>query len=371
MKYLYIVLAILIQCSIGQAQSIGWREMDFGHYVPTGLLSDALVSDSEGNVYMLSLTSNNAFDILIWNGKDLQYVYKITHNDYVPPGYDPSHGFIERMVTDDSAGLYFLKDHVYSEIIGYGRFGPIRKYYQSIIHWQRSTNTITELIPFRDAPQVNIICSDSIGNLYAAGSKLMKWVGYEWNQINTTNGLPDQKMCVSDKGNLYAELTRPNNLDVYVAKLDSNNTWQELGLPSDPYKPHGTIECLVSDNKGNLYATGSFRNAANNHYIAKWDGFAWSEVGAGYGTLDANGKIHCIAIDKDGNIYAGGNFTNASKKHYVAKWDGYRWTELGAGSGALNAQSAINKIVIDKERNVIATWRRINEDAHVAVYHSF
>jgi hypothetical protein len=270
--------------------------------------------------------------------------------------------------------LYFLKNRAYTSEGPYTRRRSSYNYYESIIHWQRSTNTVKELIPFKNAPHVYFICSDSIGNLYAAGSKLMKWVGYEWNQINTTNGLPQGEMCVDNKGNLYSILTRPQSPSVYIAKLDSNGTWQELGLLSDPNKPHGSIECLVLDDKGNLYATGSFRNAANNHYIAKWDGFAWSEVGAGYGNLEANGKIQCIAIDKDGNIYAGGNFTNASKKHYVAKWDGYRWTELGAGSGALNAQSAINKIVIDKERNVIATWRTLgfkDDYTHVAVYHPF
>jgi len=180
-----------------------------------------------------------------------------------------------------------------------------------------------------------------------------------WSELGGTNALAAnneiQSICTDKSGNVYAAGSFTNSSGKeYVAKWNkATNTWSELG-GKNSLAANASILSVCIDNSGNVYTAGYFTNSSSKCYVAKWNGSAWSELG-GLNALAANSSINAICIDTNSNIlYVGGGFSNSKGYQYVAKWNGSVWSELG-GLDALSANSTINSICIDKSGNVYAT----------------
>ena len=125
-------------------------------------------------------------------------------------------------------------------------------------------------------------------------------------------------ICSDSSGNIYAAGYFDNSSGKkYVAKWDGTS-WSELG-GLNGLAANSDIRSICSDASGNIYAAGDFINSAGKKYVAKWNGISWSELG-GLGGLSAGQGIFSICTDPSGNIYAGGHFVNSSPwfNKYVA-----------------------------------------------------
>jgi hypothetical protein len=188
---------------------------------------------------------------------------------------------------------------------------------------------------------INSICNDAAGNIYAAGYftntngkyYVAKWNGTAWEELGGLDGLAANNeifsICSDPAGNIYAagkftNGTYSSDGYEYVAKWNGTN-WTEVGglnaLAANDY-----IESIISDSKGNIYASGGFFKDGHG-YVAIWNDTTWSELGAP-GSLAANSSTHSLCTDVAGNIYAAGAFTNSSGLNYVAKY--------GSGTNGIN-----------------------------------
>ncbi|NVO19877.1 MAG: T9SS type A sorting domain-containing protein [Bacteroidetes bacterium] len=180
---------------------------------------------------------------------------------------------------------------------------------------------------------INCLCNDAAGNIYAAGYFtnsngkffVAKWNGTAWDELGGLNGLAANNeifsICSDPAGNIYAAGKFSNGIYSsdgyeYVAKWDGTS-WTEVGglnaLAANDY-----IESIISDSKGNIYASGSFFKGGHG-IVAIWNDTTWSELGAP-GSLAANSSTHSLCKDVAGNIFAAGAFTNSSGLNYVAKY---------------------------------------------------
>ena len=218
------------------------------------------------------------------------------------------------------------------------------------------------------------VISDAFGNIYAGGGLydasghvyVAKWDGNKWIElgntglyaaINTNSGV--LSICSDSYGNIYAAGGIDEHLKSgFIGKWDGTN-WTILGgtVPGIALNPNNGILSICSDALGNIYAGGYFTDSNGKNYVAKWDGTKWFELG---GTtpgvaLNANGYIQSISSDPAGNIYAGGYFTDEDGKYYVAKWNGEKWTELGGTAPGIalndNGNGNINSICSDASGN--------------------
>jgi hypothetical protein len=234
---------------------------------------------------------------------------------------------------------------------------------------------------------IKSLCSDASGNLYAAGDffntsgnrYVAKWNGSSWSELGgltglgTNNGTQSgiQSICSDGLGNIYAAGGFTNTSGKrYVAKWNGSS-WSELGglngLGASSGVNSKEIISICSDGLGNIYAAGSFTNTSGKRYVAKWNGSSWSELG-GLNGLGANDWINSICSDGLGNIYAAGSFTNTSGKRYVAKWNGSSWSELGV---LIVNPSAVNNhifsICSDASANIYAAGRLSNTSSNYYV----
>ncbi len=176
------------------------------------------------------------------------------------------------------------------------------------------------------------------------------------NALNANDVI--QSICTDSSGNVYAAGDFTNSSGYYyVAKWNGSN-WEEVKSNTSSLNANGQIRKIIVDNNGNLYAAGNFTNASVYQYVAKWDGNVWTELGGTSGPLNANATICDLSIDANGNMYAAGWFTNANSKFYVAKWNGLAWSELG-NLDALNTQApfyseGINALCNDNNGNIYA-----------------
>ena len=281
------------------------------------------------------------------------------------------------------------------------------------------------------------ICTDKLGNVYAAGAftngsdrlsgnnYVAKWDGISWTELGGVNALGKKgtilSICSDTNGNIYAAGNLKNTSGFYyVAEYHSNGgVWGEAGtaVPLEAnniirsvfcdssnniysagyfddgtncfvgkekgnfwtksggdmgFAKNGPIYSVYVDNKGQIYAAGNFINSSKHSYVAKYDGNVWSELG-GDNSLAANGLIYSVYVDSLGNVYAGGYFTNGINSNkgntYVAKWDGVSWSELG-GVKSLAGDDIIRSIFSDGSGHIYATgdfWNA-NKHSYVAKY---
>ena len=203
---------------------------------------------------------------------------------------------------------------------------------------------------------INTLCSDTAGNIYAAGefsdsnwafSKhyVAKWdcMSHIWSELGGTgsNALNANEtinsICVDKFGNVYAagdftdstHISFPEGYE-YVAKWSPvTGIWEKLGIGAHALNAHGVINSICVDDSGHIYAAGNFRNSIGQSYVAKWNGTNWTEL---YG-LNANQFIYSICVDDSFNVYASGGFSDGSGHVYVAKYNPTtaEWSELGSG----------------------------------------
>ncbi len=218
------------------------------------------------------------------------------------------------------------------------------------------------------------LCSDSCGNIYAAGSfndthtgfgkyYVARWDAmlHYWSQVGIgSNALNANDMissiCIDKYGNVYAagsftEDSTSSSGYMYVAKWDGT-IWSELGTGINALKAHGPINSICVDDSGNVYAAGNFRNSYGESYVAKWNGAHWNELAG----LHANLFINSICVDHSLNIYAAGTFSDTGGHKYVAKWANSlsAWTELGSGFDSVGTIIDIAAVIVDSMNNVFA-----------------
>lgn len=193
---------------------------------------------------------------------------------------------------------------------------------------------------------------DAYDNIYLGGSlryglgvDVIKWGGSQYEFVGNFKKIGTIKaICLDKKGNYYAAGQMGDSTVTYIYK---NSSYTKL---SNSFSDD--IETLCCDTAGNIYAGG--QSKFNGKYlIHKWDGTNWTEIGASKG-LDAKGYIWRLVADKKGNLYATGAFVNADDEYYVAKYDGTSWSELGSGTHALHAKKQIWALTTDDNGNVYA-----------------
>ena len=216
------------------------------------------------------------------------------------------------------------------------------------------------------------ICSDSSGNVYAAGqftdsanangkNYVAKWDAHahQWTELGTGSNALNANFTIyavrcDKEGNVYAagafsDTSTWFGASKYVAKWNGS-TWAQLGSGANALNANGIISTMCIDDSDNIYVAGNFRNVYGNPYVAKWNGTTWNEVG----TLAANNFINSICVDDSFNIYAGGMFTDHTNHKYIAKWQNSTgtWNELGSGFDSSTDDIEIRALCVDKFHNV-------------------
>jgi hypothetical protein len=213
------------------------------------------------------------------------------------------------------------------------------------------------------------ICIDLTGNIYAAGNfrnlkdkhYVAKFNGNGWFEIGTSalnNSLnanaPIYKICSDSKGNIYAAGSFTNSANnKYVAKFDGTK-WSELGGSNSLGSGLDNINSLISDSKGNIYANiFKYIGVGGKAYIAKFDGTDWKELGGINSLVVSN--INTIFIDSKDNIYAAvNNIVGSEYKSYIVMFNGSNWSILGGGSDPFKGISSVNVLSTDSDGNLYA-----------------
>ena len=186
----------------------------------------------------------------------------------------------------------------------------------------------------------------------------------QWTQLGTGNdtiaagtSFDINTVCTDATGNVYAAGQFVEPAGRYVAKWNGT-TWSTMGTGSTALSAHGDIYTICADPSGNIYAGGHFTNAGAMGYVAKWNGTAWSELGPGLGGASFTQDINCIASDASGNIYAAGQIgflSGGNLVYEVVKWNGSAWSIVGGTANGLHGNSSIRAIAVDGSGNVYAT----------------
>jgi len=184
------------------------------------------------------------------------------------------------------------------------------------------------------------------GKLYAAGgfenkplgtgSKFVAvWDGNSWKELGGVNSLANlgyigniNNICSDEKGNIYAAGELRSNNFYFVAKWDGNN-WIKLG-GQNAYPFNNFIYSLNHDANGNLYAGGDFKNINGKQFLAKWDGSKWIELQDKNQIVNNIGVISCIELNSKGEVFiTASNLSNENGRFSVAKWDNNSWSAFG------------------------------------------
>jgi hypothetical protein len=310
----------------------------------------SIIADASGNIYAGGdfRNANSHSYVGKWNGTILKELGR--QGEYLP---NPNG--IKLVIADKFGYVYAV-----------GQFwNPTNNPLTMVAKWDgvgwRPLRSTT--LPF-DVEQVEAMTTDSSGNVYAGGRFqnlngeycVAKWDGANWIELTgatTSIHAVDyiNSLNTDSTGNIYATgFFIENNTGYGIAKWDGTN-WTKLS--SVPVSSFGGIKFGPQDG---VYVIGPYQNYFSQNYVAKVepDG-SWHELGTGTNALIANGFIRSIAVDrKNGNAYAGGTFFNSNGVRYVAKWNGTNWSELGS----LPDNSLVSAIVTDTSGNVYASLHR-------------
>ncbi len=228
--------------------------------------------------------------------------------------------------------------------------------------------------------EINSICTDLFGNVYAAGTLsynqwggpyvVMKWDGSTWSELGGAIGLNANfkiNVIKSDSsGNIYAGGNFSNNFNkTYVAIWDGQSWQGTLGIDSVGQIP---ILDFVIDNTGKIYVSLEL-SIYESLNVAMWNDTSWTFLNSGINPF-SYAISSAIAIDKVGNIYLG--TSNASSPGWnVKKWNGFNWSILGGPNG-LGANSFIYDIVVNDSGQVMCVGDFTNSNGHhyVAMFNS-
>ena len=329
---------------VAQWNGSSWSEMGTGS---NGLNANnwiyTLALDDTGNVY-----AAGAFNI-VHNSDTTKYVAKWNGIGWTEVGnssnYLRAKQLIESVILDKSGNIYAA-----------GGFSDslTKAYY--VAKW--NGKTWSQLGTGSNALNANGIiyslATDKTGNIYAAGRfsdsiinytghpYVAKWNGSNWSELGTgANALNPNgyiKTIMTDSlGNVYAAGSFINSNGYYYVAKWNGTTWSELGTSGNTLNANLEIISMTMDHSGNIYAAGSFTDGNGYPYVAKWNGTKWSELGTGNVALNANNAIESIAIDNSGDLFAGGVFTDASNNFYVAEWNPTKI--ITANTNSINKQT--------------------------------
>lgn len=224
---------------------------------------------------------------------------------------------------------------------------------------------------------ITTICSDKMGNIYAAGTfknkngkyYVAKWDGQRWSELGGSDALsanaPIKSITIDLYGKLYAAGAFENKLlgtgSKFVAVWDGKS-WEELGGSNSLTTLGfiGEINSICSDDKGNIYAAGELKSNSF-YFVAKWDGNNWTKLG-GQNAYPFNNEIYSLNHDKNGNLYVGGDFKNNNGKQFVAKWDGIKWVEFQDKNQLVNNIGIISCIKLNSKGEVFITASNLSND---------
>ncbi len=239
---------------------------------------------------------------------------------------------------------------------------------------------------------INAVCTDNLDNVYATwGNTVMKFNGSIWTKLGNllaldsilsgphtfNQGLGINAICSDKLGNIYAATgynifnqESQSNMDYYyVAKWDGSK-WSALGTGLNALNANGSINTIATDERGDLYAGGLFTNGTSDFYgssyVTKWNGTKWASL-PDPDTIITN-AVNSIYVVDSNNIYAGGNSLIDTIGFYVAKWDGNKWSRLGTGTAELRGESQILSICVDKYSNVYASTSLYNSNTQQQYY---
>jgi hypothetical protein len=202
--------------------------------------------------------------------------------------------------------------------------------------------------------QINALCADLNGNIYAAGDlfgydqksgayySVSEWNGSSWTpSTGLTATLGVSSLYTNRAGNVFAGAGTQSGWGVSEY---NGGAWNQVGA----YNIAGyLIIGVCADGVGNTYAIGTLQNASGKYYVGKWGPGGYSELGS----FDELPQTICT--DAAGNLYVGGLMNNGYQgmlnwgNYYIAKWDGISWTEMGAFN------DIITSIVFDKAGNML------------------
>lgn len=198
-----------------------------------------------------------------------------------------------------------------------------------------------------------------------------------WLWVKNAEGLNNESgygIAVDNSGNSYVTgtfygtagfasttLTSSGEIDIFVAKLDSNGNWLWAKKAGGAGDKRCNSQSIAVDNSGNSYVTGEYRGSASfgsttltassnwdyDAYVAKLDSngnWLWASKTGG---SDSGG--YGIAVDSSGNSYVTGYFqgtagfgsttitSSGSYDIFVAKMDNngnWLWAKKAGGSGS-------------------------------------
>ena len=373
-----LVVAFLLLLFSAQAQT--WSELGGLNGLSPNSYIRSICSDPSGNIYAAGYFTNgfNAITgdraVAKWNGT----VWSLL-NGLSSPAYQNGIFTDLSCVSSDASGNIY---------VGGNFTNSSGNYY--VAKWNGSAwSELGGLNSFNPNSSAKcIICDPKTGYIYAGGYftngaspttgkfYVAKYDGASWSELGGTNGLSANNnincLCNDAAGNIYAAGYFTNtNGKFYVAKWNGT-AWEELG-GLNGLAANNEILSICSDPDGNIYAAGKFSNGTYSsdgyEYVAKWNGTNWNEVG-GLNALAANDFVESIISDSKGNIYASGSFFKGGHG-IVAIWNDTTWSELGA-PGSLAANSSTYSLCKDVAGNIFAAGAFTNSSGlnYVAKYSS-
>jgi trimeric autotransporter adhesin len=311
-----------------------WSALASGTSLPGDV--SALVCDNSGNLFVggdfEKAGGISVNGIAQWNGKEWSALGSGMDGSRFP--------FVRSLAIDSSGNIYAGGEF---DIIGTIAVNHIAKWNGRA--WSALGSGINRGYALQELPNVNALCVDGVGNLYAggnfdtAGGKwvncIARWNGTAWSALGSAveGGILQavslvRAITINHSGDLYVcgEFTVADGFSRHMVAKWNGGKWNNLGSGMS-YE----LYCLALDGTGNLYVGGSFSAADGKDMrsIAQWNGNAWSALGTGsYGTV-----IRTLAVDRAGKLYAGGIFTFAFgiTANHIAQWNGSVWSTLGSG----------------------------------------